>query len=292
MKRSKSSLSTRNYCNILVSIALLLMLCYPITFAQATTIDFSDDFNDSDYSGWTVHYGVFEVDSSPQKRLVGTDSDNMIYHESSRAFGTWLFEVYENSENDGDYIDVQFISNALESVDFVGYSLMIAFGPPQPSITIGRWNYSAMFDRSARFNLHTLFLGEEEYSGWFSYGVTRTENGNFLITRNGELIISLLYDDYETYEFPEPLAQSQYFVFRCKHGGALDNVFVGENITDTSSTTTSTTTSTTSSTTPTSGSNASDPVTLPPDLYSNIVIVSGIGIVILVIVIVFMKQRT
>ncbi len=271
-------------------ITLALVMTSNIALVQGSTIDFIDDFNDSDYSGWTVLEGAFNVDESPEKRLVGTSEYNLIAHPSTRTKGTWLFEMYEDSTTESE-VEMMFITQGTTPEEIEGYSLHVAYHDPYNRVNLYRWNYSSDYDRSLKWTL-AQYKPEDDYAGWFAYNITRTENGDIYVTRNGELVITALYDEYETYYFDAPIATSDNIIFRCQLGGALDNVIVGEDI-DTSVITSTTSTDTTETTdTMTTDNTTSSSIQTQEDI-PQIMIVAGVTVALIVVVIfvIVLKRR-
>lgn len=279
----------KRLCALTLSlVALALVMTSSIAQVQASTIDFIDDFNDSDYSGWTVLEGSFSVDESPEKRLVGTNFNNLIAHPSTRTNGTWLFEMYEDSTTESE-VEMMFITQGTTLEEIEGYSLHVWYHNPYNSANLYRWNYSSDFDRSTKWSLEQ-YNPEDDYAGWFTYNITRTENGDIYVTRDGELVIDALYDEYETYWFDEPIAASDNIIFYCELGGALDNVIVGEDIdlsVITSTTSTETTDTTTTDNTTTSSS------TQTQEDVPQVMIVAGVSVALMVVVIfvIVLKRR-
>jgi hypothetical protein len=255
-----------------------------IVQVQAGSIDFSDDFDDSDHSGWTILQGLFVVDDLHGMRwsLIGTGGHNIISHSSSRTSGTWLFEMYEDTTNES-IVEVIFISQGSTIEDFEGYSLCVNFFPAYNALCLYRWNYSSMFDRSAKTALEEYYV-DDEYAGWFSYNVTRTENGDIYVARDDELVITAMYDDYETFWFDSPINTSVNLVFRCEEGGALDNVVVGEDLVIETDTITPTSSETPTKSTTTNGSSF-----FPEDI--QIALITGISLMVLVVVLAAIRIR-
>ena len=78
---------------ILGLIAVLLCGTVLSNLVSASEFDWSDNFDDGNYDGWTVIQGGFGVTDGV---LVGTangpgDASCSIYHESNVSMGTWSF---------------------------------------------------------------------------------------------------------------------------------------------------------------------------------------------------------
>jgi len=158
-------------------------------------------------------------------------------------------------------------------------------------VNLYRWNYSSDFDRSAKWSLEQ-YNPEDDYAGWFSYNITRTENGDIYVTRNGEPVITALYDEYETYWFDAPIATSDNIIFRCELGGALDNVIVSEDI-DLSVITSTTPIDTTETTDTMTTDNTTTSSTQTQEDVLQIMIVAGVSVTLMVVVIfvIVLKRR-
>ncbi len=282
VKKSKRSLILFWAFSILV---LLTVTSMPVS----AVIDWSDDFNDGNYDGWTVTRGSFTISGPPTCSLTGLTSLNEIQYPSSRSNGTWFFDLYENSTHENG-LEVLFTATGNDQTEFEGYSIHVRYGGFH-DITLFRWNYSDLWEASVKFPLED-YETPESYSGWFRYRITRTATGDIYVNRNGELIISSTFASNE-WQFASPNNHSDKVVFRCEAGDALDNFYVGTYMetptpstctgTVTTSTTTSTAiTSTTTTETDTTGGMPSDPLLL---------VATAIGIGILIIVAVVYKIR-
>ena len=166
----------------------------------------SDDFNDGDYDGWEVVYGEF-VASSNVLRAVSSGF-NVIYHNSTCAYGVWLFDLWENSTAQIDQ-HVFFISLDWTLNFTTGYSVSLEYGVIS-NLTLYRW-----VDDVSTILARTQLPSSPP--GWYSYNVTRTQLGHFDVLRDG--VPELFADD-------NTITTSDYFVYDADGGGAIDNIIV------------------------------------------------------------------
>jgi hypothetical protein len=263
--------------------AITLLALSPMNWPASTVIDWSDNFDDSNYAGWTVTNGTFAVSADSKHSLVAdSDGFNMIHHPSTRVCGTWLFDLYENSSDVDNSPTVVFMSVGLSTKEMYGYSIGLMYGGQSgPSgVMLHRWNYSEYFGRCVMFDLISYNVPQSPYSGWFSYNVTRTPHGNIQVLRNGVRIITTIPETTEA-EFSSVFNVSDNLVFMCTKDGTVDNIVVGENLPTTTSTTT---------TTP--GTTTTQPMT--DDYIPNLglpLLLGGAAVVIVLLIIVRMKKR-
>ncbi|MHA1637311.1 MAG: hypothetical protein ACTSUB_04785 [Candidatus Thorarchaeota archaeon] len=264
-----------------------LILFGSMLLVNAETLDWSDDFEDDNHDGWTVIYGQFEVDNF----LLITSTDGAIGHPSTRTNGTWLFDNYENSTING-WHEFIFIANGTNLPYVDGYSIWINYEASTYRIAIRRWSDYVPLDLHVRTELayYTFPTGFESI-GWIHYNITRTLDGDIYLMRNGEVIVSAIYDDVEGFQFDSPINESAFSIFRGGIGVGLDNVYVGLDITAPEPTTvpeTSTETDTSTNTSGTDTTTNSDPGLLLPDLQ---LMIAGAALVAVIIVVVIIKKR-
>jgi hypothetical protein len=209
----------------------------------------------------------------------------MIYHSSTQLVGTWLFELYEDIEN---ITDVLFIATGTIIEDFEGYSLYLHPESSGYRLTFSRWNYSSIFEQSAR---HLLISYDIWTTGtdvpspdWHSYNITRTDDGDVYISRDSELVIHSRRIIHEI-EFAEVITNCDKFLFRGEEDTAIDTISVGTDLPPIQTETSNTTTTITTTTTNTTGTLGN----LGP--YLPLIAIGGSAIFIIVVIILIMKKR-
>ena len=277
----------RNYTYIagIIIIALMLVIgIKPISCNAA--IVWSDDFNDGDYSGWTVHSGAFAAENYMLESLESTVDPpeegwiNIISHESSVVVGTWSFDILcrENFIVQGfteRVFEIQFIA---PSTDFLNHSCY-SFGVWQSmtgallaSFTLTKWV------DGVRDTDKTKSFPNSNFNGWTHIDITRNTTGHMDVYINETLRLSTQDTELDT---------SNYFII-----GAISNLWLVavDNITVNDVPLTTTTSTPTPTPTPTSSPTTTD--TSPPPGISPELLAIGIGVpVILVIVLVVWKVR-
>jgi hypothetical protein len=263
----------------------------------------SDYFNDGDYEGWTVLEGSFTVPSSPKHCLrAGSGSMNMIYHPSIQTNGTWLFEMYEDG-NEERSIEVLFMATGMQPEEFEGYSIWLVYNPTEYGITFSRWNYSSYFEHSARCILYRHQLWTEEMDlpepAWHTFNITRTADGDILVSRDSEQIVTSTPETLE-WEFDDVFNVSDKLVIRAHRYAMVDSICVGTDLPplDTSEPSTSSTTtpatSTQAPTTDTSSSSATSTTTSGQQSLLNpatLGLLLGGSVVVAIVVIVMHPRR-
>jgi hypothetical protein len=186
--------------------------------------DWSDDFNDNNYDGWTVSYGAFSVPGY----LIGTQSGfNEIYRNNSVAYGIYRFDLWENHTAQKDR-HIYFISNDWDKNSTNGYSISFEYGATS-NFTLYKWNglIASVLDRA------TIPI---EVPGWHSYNITRTPDGVFQIERNSTSLLSATDNSTTT---------SSYYIYSIVgEGGIIDNITVTGYVSPTTVPSTPTTTTT------------------------------------------------
>ena len=224
-------------------VALLLCSAAWCNLASAAEHDWSDDFEDDNYDGWTIIQGDFDVVDG---NLVGTtngpaDSHCSIYHESNVSMGTWSFDVYIPLALAAHWIPVAFMAESPTHLADVYY--------------VVEFYNTEMF--LSRYNgLSQSIVGNYDFPGGTHCGlhhisVVRNETNYLYLYHNGTVVIEGLS--------LVPLLEWNYFVFYSFLDGAaawIDNVNVTEYVEE--GTTTTSTDSTTDSTDTSSSSTTDD----------------------------------
>jgi len=280
------------------------------TTKVSAAVDWSDDFSDGNYNGWTVMEGSFDAPTSPRYCLTaGPAQMNMIYHPSTQVHGTWILEMYEDDGPENE-IEAIFMVTGTSVEDFEGYSIHLRYNPDDYGITFYRWNYSSYFDNSAKWTLFRYSIWTSESPtpdpSWHRYNITRTDNGTIYVLRDDELIITSTPDTLE-WEFDEVFNTSDKFIIRAHSDGTIDTVVVGTDLppittpiitTTTPTLTTTTDTTTTKTTSPGTATGTitttgtSTPTETSNDLttYVSIISFGGVAIVIIAVIVLYRKK--
>jgi len=197
-------------CVMVSAIVFLAALLLSARTCSAVVI-WQDDFNDGDYDGWNIYQGDFEVTGNA---LVANGSYgvwNFIRHTSTTTYGTWSFDVLsEDAPQNHTYVYI--ISGG--TVDFPNYRLCIWTGSfdgwaPGPGVSLLKQN------TTITVSIADWFTGT--LSGWHSYEVTREETGQFHISVDGVLRITVT--DTE-------ITSSGAFRFGAQENSGIDNIVV------------------------------------------------------------------
>jgi hypothetical protein len=197
----------------LVTFILVVSAFTPVLSSAAVV--WSDDFQDADYTDWSVHDGTFSAEDQVL-RAIGSDEYHCIQHSSSVAYGNWTFDVYVNSSvSKSQWLLYSFIADELVEgsgtyedvmVPRDGYSL--DFGALFAYIK--QWTYSIP-STVGRFSL--------SFSGWRTISITRDNTGHFELYYNGTLKAEMDDTTHTT---------GNVFGWSTKPGHAIDNVTVSE----------------------------------------------------------------
>ncbi len=284
---------TLNVATIVVLTFLLLIGIFSAPVSAAVV--WSDDFSDGNYDGWTILGGAFNTPVSPKYSLTCSPAGlSMIYHPSTQFNGNWIFELYEDG-NDESEIEVLFIATGTTLEDFEGYSLYLRYWETDYDVALFRWNYSSIYDRSmktplAQFDIWTSGSTLPD-PAWHWYNITRDLTGNFTISRNDVVIITTS-PDVEEFEFDGPNYTTDKFVVKAEEDASIDTIVVGTDlppdVTETT-TTSSTTTNTTSTTTTTTTSTTSTIGDI--EQYLPLIAVGGGAVIVIVVIVVIMKKK-
>jgi hypothetical protein len=187
---------------------LVLGLLSPVSVYAAN--GWSDDFNDGNYDHWTVVNGQFSASTFELNTFMSDAGLNTIYHNSTCAYGNWVFELWNNvTDQHIFFISTDWNTNLTEA-----YSVSLEdFGA---SLTLYRWNglVSTVLD--------TTTLSIVSGFGYHSYNVTRSDMGHFDVLRDG--VLELSADD-------NTITTSEYFIYSLDGIGAIDNIVVSCGIT-------------------------------------------------------------
>ena len=201
---------TAAHCLMTGSVLFLLTLLF-ITQTCSAVVIWQEDFNDGDYAGWTIYQGDFEITGNA---LVANGSYgiwNFIRHPSTVAYGTWTFDVLsEDAPQNHTYVYI--ISGG--TVDFPNYRLCIWTGSfvgwaPGPGVSLLKQN------STATVSIADWFTGT--LSGWHSYEVTRDQTGQFRISVDGTLRITVTNNE---------ITSSGAFRFGAQENSGIDNIVV------------------------------------------------------------------
>lgn len=286
--------------NIIV-VFIIAMFC-AVSLAPVhvmAVVDFTDDFNDGNYDGWTVVNGTW---SASNNYLKSTNSSEIsgIYFENKAIFGNFSFDVFMNSSvsinipySYGVYFsaDDGYFTNAGIRAPYAGHCLVVSDSSFElwrfvgaSGVEIGNYDHGSNFD------------------GWYSIRVTLMSNYTVKMWIDNVLEVEGL----SVHAF----SNMTRFYIVAPENGAVDNIVVdGEEIVTTTTSTPTTTNSTTARTTETtpgpSPTSSSEPNTtsetsttsesIPPttDNGTMIILLVGVGgaIVVIIAIVLVLKRR-
>jgi len=257
---------------ILLGISCLLLCsvlwCNPVH----ATSDWSDDFEDGNYDGWTVIQGDFSVIGG---ELTGTtngpgDSHASIYRESNVTLGTWSFDVNIPSAGSYGWVPVAFMAESTSHLTDVYYVVEWYSG----DMWLSRYN-----DLS-QVIIESYDLPDNHHWGLHHVSVVRNSTNDFYVYLNGSLVIEGISI--------VPAVDFEYFVFYSYYdsaGVSIDNITVTEYV-EPIPTPTETPTETPSET-PTTGNGT------PPPIDSTLLIAGvGAAVVVVVVIAIVLKRRS
>jgi hypothetical protein len=188
----------------------------------------SDDFDDGNIDGWSVQ--GLNTSSDPWSAHSGniTAEDNTMriygeewseaYRTSNIAYGSWAFDVYcVDTPNERSYIAFVSGSPVLvpEDLDFpFEYGIITVVGHYES------YNSAFLLYRRPSDSPYLSVIGSydvEEVSGWWHINITRDLDGNFEVSFNGTLGITVEDSVHTTCDL---------FTFTAEAGYALDNIVV------------------------------------------------------------------
>ena len=202
--------------SVLGAVMLLCSTMFTANSCSAATV-WADNFNDSDYAGWTIELGTF---SAADNTLRGSGATNALRHGTATTQGTWSFDVEIAQGSGGVYITL--------------FAETIASGIADGCYTLTANNYLWRFLRSTGSVNTQLdsYDPTETIAGWYHVDVTRDAGGQFYLFINE----THRMDAIDTVE-----NTANYFAFYCGAGEVLDNVVVSDSIDIADPTTTDTT---------------------------------------------------
>ncbi len=246
---------------------LCISVC--ITAANATVI-WQDNFDDPNLPGWTtfayetaISNVIVEGNFSAESGILTVLDDDLNFarHNSIVNVGTWSFDMFvPDIEVVEGAIYVYIMSNGSRAIPTYP-SDFIAIGAWKQGV-MPSWNFISWTLKGFQSIIHSS-ITRDPVQGWHHIDISRTSDGHFYIYFNGTFEDDFTYNDVTT---------STYLEFYCysANGAAIDNLVVND--TPIEPTLTPTTTS-------------------PPLPWDLSIIGSGIAVVLIVLVIVFLRRR-
>jgi hypothetical protein len=230
------------------------------------TLDWSDDFDDGNYDGWTVFDGAYAVtDGKLTVTAYGAGNGHpFIQHPSNSSFGNWSFDVTIIDHPDPDDHAIVCVMSSHRSI----------LGGPIDSSFILEWRN--------RWNLYRetqelgWFTAERDWKHHIRLERQRAEPNTVYVYHNDTLVL-------EEYVLVPDLDYA-YFGWSASIDSSIDNITVEHEpeIVTTTTTPDTTTTTTTDDTTP------------PPDgtpLDMTMILVIGGGVVVVLVIVAVVKMR-
>ena len=199
---------------------LCTLIVLSLLFSTFSTVEvvkgavvWSDDFNDGDYVGWNIVYGVF---SANENMLQSQVAQSCINHPSSVIVGTWSFDfLFSGQLSSG--ANIGFACEEVVLYPITGYVLKVG----RSAFELVVWNQSYDWIIGSFYPPHHI-VGHQHIE------VTRDTTGLFRVYINNSLCIEAVDTTIST---------SNYFHFFCGPNEALDNISVSDTIDVTPTTT-------------------------------------------------------
>jgi hypothetical protein len=185
----------------LLAVGLFLGAVLYNSLQASATIQWSDNFDDGNYDGWTVITGSF---SAASFYLEGQNPKNTISHPSDVANGKWNYTIMED---DNHTSNVLFISNGWNQSSYV-----VSIYGESNTITLEYWDDVTSIDILDTYNPTDL-------GGLMEYNITRCEGDTITVRRNGAIILTTTNDTITT---------STHFIFNCTTPDYIDDVVVSD----------------------------------------------------------------
>ena len=179
--------------------------------------EWSDDFDDGDYEGWTVEWGNWYAENGTLQAIYHPDTTyngGLILYPSTIAYGTWSFDVYLERNK------IIFFGLATTDVVWDEFSNSYYF-EIKPYAKTEFVLIKCLGDITTNQGL-VWYTADSELSGWNHIDVTRDVSGRFSIYLNGELIIYLTDRSLNSSE--------HFFVCSYPDGPKVDNITVSNTI--------------------------------------------------------------
>lgn len=266
---------------ILKIMGLLVCLVFASFPHSEAVVDWSDDFNDGNYDGWTVEEGDWDASTGV---LIGYVPPwvTKIWCPSTQVEGTWSFDHYNVADPPPDKTftyDVHFMANgsaASPGCNISGYGFRIK----ELSVYLIRWDsYKPVILR--------VNIVEGIRHNWNHYDITRNSTtGEMNVFVNGTHVLQATDT---TYNYSEKFMIHLEARWTLNHYDAIDNIAVDDEIIPEVEHTTTTTTepdTPTPTETPTEP-NPIEPLTLDPMILA----IGGGAICILAVVVVIIKRK-
>lgn len=219
---------------------------------QSNARNWSDDFDDGDYEGWTItgyNFEPFFADMmTPPIPIQGNYSAEdgtllslgprvpglagVASHPSTVAYGTWSFDIHITDETE-EHFYVYFATDDWGDypLHINSYDIAIVLQPGQAwsweldegaksGFVLVKRNGAALEGGWQGLGSYSLY---EELSGVYHIDITRDHHGNFKVYLDGDLVIEATDTEHTT---------STWFRFTGEPGPAIDNVVVKDTVDD------------------------------------------------------------
>ena len=175
-----------------------MMGCY-------AAVVWNDNFNDTDYLGWTLELGSF---NAADGLLRGVDATNAIRHDTATTTGTWSF-------------DVQIVPQSSAYITL--FAQVVSAGIADDCYTIRINQFGIDLRESTDWT--NSYLDQASFAdpinGWQNLDVTRDGSGQFYVFINGTQWLEGTGTSHDT---------ATYFVLYCTNTAAFDNIVVSDTV--------------------------------------------------------------
>jgi len=258
------------------------------------TVEWSDDFNDGDYVGWTVTAGNWMVVSNgfylASTYVSEAYNYDRIWHPSTQVVGTWSFNV-SVVNNELAFVNILFMANGTDTYnpdpgeqyicDYAGYGVRLNYGDVYLFKQDGYHEDTTLL--AAGYDVYDRDK-EIGNSGWVHVDVTRNSTGAIYVYVNAadyNAEPDIIHVDTD-YNYSERFVMNSYFYT----GICFDEIVVDDEILFPRTTTPETTSET--PTTPTTDGGTTPPPPMDPTL-----LIAGAGVVgvVVIVAVVFLRRR-
>ena len=204
----------------------MIGLCFILVgFTQVSAaIDWSDNFDDGNYDGWTVEDGAYSVTDGALTSEATGDLWDIIWHPSTTAVGTWNFSfMYDVVDDLAVYIImVMSVNQTIDMNVQAGYGIKITHElglDPTLSLIKQDGTYVSIGNMVLPFGVADL------HGTWTDFAVSRNSTGGFNVWINGTHMWEVVNVEHDTSEM---FVYYTYTDIVGVEGGHLDNIVVDD----------------------------------------------------------------
>ncbi len=185
----------------------LLALTYGVTPKAGAAMVWSDDFNDTDYNGWTVETGAFTAADSILRCT--SESMGVVHHPSTVATGTWSFD---------------FVFSSMLHVSIIYFAVGVIsdlMGNQGYQITVNNYGFTLYVVTDSATTTLDTYTAPSGLQGRQHFGFTRDAGGLIRGYLNGSLVVEATNTEHSTVN---------YFLAHMFEDESLDNIVVSNTV--------------------------------------------------------------